>query len=171
MKTHKINLLPKKAATWDEKIIYFGLHYLRYIIVLTQIVVLTVFFYRFKVDQDIVELRESVTEKRQIISVAKELLNQASFVSEKSKYVRGLLDEQKSTDQLIDRAFAYIPKQVVITSVVINTKKVTLQGYSLKENYIKLFYDRLIQILNTRVIMKSLNNTKGLYTFELEFIQ
>lgn len=165
----KINLLPKKAVTWDEKIIYFGLHYLRYIIVITQIIVIAVFFFRFKVDQDIIDLKENINEKKEILKSAKPLLDEAIIISDKSQYIRELLDKQKKTDQLIDRAFAYVPKQVVLTTVSIDTSKVNIKGYSVSEVFIKLFYDRLIKVIDTKVNMKNVNKIDNSYYFDLEF--
>lgn len=169
MKTRNINLLPKKKISLDAKIIYFGLHYLRYIIVLTQIIVLVVFFYRFKVDQEIIDLKEQVEERKEIITVAKTMLSEALIVSEKTKYTKTIIEDQKKMDERIDRAFAYLPKQVTLTSVKFDDKKTYLQGYSLDEESIKLFYDRISQVVESDANMKNIANVKGLYTFDLEF--
>ena len=68
-----INLFPVSERTFSEKVLYFSLHYLRYIIVLTQITVIAVFFFRFKVDQEIIDLKEKVTQKQEIFKITKPL--------------------------------------------------------------------------------------------------
>ena len=66
---YKINLLLPKEKNWLDKVIYFGLNYLRYILVITQTVIIMVFFYRFKIDQEIVDLKDAVKQKQEIIIV------------------------------------------------------------------------------------------------------
>lgn len=44
MKSYDINLLPKEKNKLTDKILHFLLYYFRYIIVITQIVVIAVFF-------------------------------------------------------------------------------------------------------------------------------
>ncbi|PJB87766.1 hypothetical protein CO083_05355, partial [Candidatus Roizmanbacteria bacterium CG_4_9_14_0_8_um_filter_34_12] len=62
---YKINLLLPKEKNWLDKVIYFGLNYLRYILVITQTVIIMVFFYRFKIDQEIVDLKDAVKQKQE----------------------------------------------------------------------------------------------------------
>ena len=61
---YQINLLQEKEKDISGKIIYFALHYLRYILVVTQIVVIAVFFYRFKIDQEVIDLRDELKQNR-----------------------------------------------------------------------------------------------------------
>ncbi len=55
---YKINLLLKKEEGILDKIYIFLVNYLRYIIVITQFVVIGVFFYRLQVDQRVIDLKE-----------------------------------------------------------------------------------------------------------------
>ena len=45
---YKINLITKRKEKAVDKVIYFVMNYLRYILVITQIVVIGVFFYNLK---------------------------------------------------------------------------------------------------------------------------
>lgn len=84
---YRINLLPQKETPLTEKIVYFALNYLRYIIVITQLVVIAVFFYRFQIDQKIIDLKESVDQKKEILQIVLPLLNQASNIDKKTMAV------------------------------------------------------------------------------------
>ena len=66
---YKINLLEKKDIGLLDKLTFFGLNYLRYIIVVTQLIVIGVFFYRFQIDQRIIDLKEAVEQKREIVKI------------------------------------------------------------------------------------------------------
>ena len=75
---YQINLLQEKEKDISGKIIYFALHYLRYILVVTQIVVIAVFFYRFKIDQEVIDLRDELKQKQEIVQVSSPLLKRSS---------------------------------------------------------------------------------------------
>jgi len=66
---HRINLLEKKEQSLLDRLTFFGLNYLRYIIVITQLVVIGVFFYRFQIDQRIIDLKEGVEQKKEIVNI------------------------------------------------------------------------------------------------------
>lgn len=91
---YKINLLPEKERDFLDKSIYFVLHYLRYVLVITQIVVISVFFYRFKIDQEIIDLKDELTQKQEIVAVSDPLLKQAEIVDLKTKQIREVLISQ-----------------------------------------------------------------------------
>jgi len=91
---YKINLLPEKERDFLDKSIYFMLHYLRYVLVITQIVVISVFFYRFKIDQEIIDLKDELGQKQEIVAVSDPLLKQAEIVDLKTKQIREVLVNQ-----------------------------------------------------------------------------
>lgn len=91
---YKINLLPEKELDLLDKTIYFALHYLRYVLVITQIVVISVFFYRFKIDQEIIDLKDELQQKQEIVAVSDPLLKQAEIVDLKTKQIREILIDQ-----------------------------------------------------------------------------
>ncbi len=91
---YKINLLPEKERDFIDKSIYFVLHYLRYVLVITQIVVISVFFYRFKIDQEIIDLKDELQQKQEIVAVSDPLLKEAEIVDLKTKQIRQVLVDQ-----------------------------------------------------------------------------
>jgi len=91
---YKINLLPEKERDLLDKGIYFVLHYLRYVLVITQIVVISVFFYRFKIDQEIIDLKDELLQKQEIVAVSDPLLKEAEIVDLKTKQIRETLVDQ-----------------------------------------------------------------------------
>ncbi len=100
---YKINLLPEKERDFLDKGIYFILHYLRYVLVITQIVVISVFFYRFKIDQEIIDLKDELKQKQEIVAVSDPLLKQAEIVDLKTKQIREVLVNQA----LFTESFSY----------------------------------------------------------------
>ncbi|QQR63494.1 hypothetical protein IPH70_03205 [Candidatus Roizmanbacteria bacterium] len=82
--TYKINLLSKQEMSLIDKTLYFFLNYLRYILVFTQIIVIGVLFYRFRIDQNIIDLKDSLDQKKEIVQAVKPLLDEAEKVNNQS---------------------------------------------------------------------------------------
>src|SRR3989344_1408018 len=99
MKRYQINLIKKKEKGIVDRLGDFFLHYLRYLIVITQIVVIAVFFFRFQIDQEIIDLKESIDQKREILKVTKPLVVDASVIDGKVGEVKKIIALQgKLTD-------------------------------------------------------------------------
>ncbi len=130
MRKYQINLIPKKKRDLADTIIYFFLHYLRYIIVLTQIVVIGVFFFRFQVDQEIIDLKESIDQKIEIMKVTKPLITEATSIDNKIGEIKNILDGQNVFLKNISYVFSVIPQDIVLTRVEVEKNSIKLGGNS-----------------------------------------
>lgn len=130
MSNHGINLLPEKSRSFTEKILYFALHYLRYIIVITQIVVITVFFFRFTIDQQIVDLKERVNQKQEIIKITAPIVVEAHEVSEKMTYISKQIATQNQFLANMNNVFSVIPKEISLIDFDISEKSISFRGKS-----------------------------------------
>lgn len=130
MSKDSINLLPEKSRNITEKILYFALHYLRYIIVITQIVVISVFFFRFTIDQRIIDLKERVNQKQEIIKITSPIIVEAREVSSKMTYVKKQIGMQNAFLTNIDNVFSVIPTEISLFEFEVNEKNVLLRGKS-----------------------------------------
>ncbi len=118
---YKINLLPEKERDFLDKGIYFVLHYLRYVLVITQIVVISVFFYRFKIDQEIIDLKDELQQKQEIVAVSGSLLKEAEIVDLKTKQIREILVNQA----LFAESFTYFLDTFPLRLTI---RRLTIQG-------------------------------------------
>ncbi|OGK19737.1 hypothetical protein A3D80_03245 [Candidatus Roizmanbacteria bacterium RIFCSPHIGHO2_02_FULL_40_13b] len=130
MSKHGINLLGEKERGVTEKILYFALHYLRYIIVITQIVVIIVFFFRFSIDQQIVDLKEKVTQKQEIIKITKPIVIEAQAVSLKTDSIKKELSKENEVNSLINDVLSKIPDGVILFDFGINENGITLKAHA-----------------------------------------
>lgn len=134
---YKINLLLPKEKNWLDKVIYFGLNYLRYILVITQTVIILVFFYRFKVDQEIVDLKDAVKQKQEIITVSKPLLVEASKLIRVLDNSQIIIDDQIHFQNLFSYYIKSFPKQITLKKLSINQNGIDFEGVT---NDIKILY-------------------------------
>ena len=140
---YQINLLQEKEKDISGKIIYFALHYLRYILVVTQIVVIAVFFYRFKIDQEVIDLRDELKQKQEIVQVSNPLLKEAQAIDLKTREIKNILDKQNSFQQMLSYFLSVFPNKMRVTHMVINEKGMEFEGISEDSAIIKIFLDKL----------------------------
>lgn len=142
---YDINLLSKKQEAFFDRAVHFALYYLRYILVITQLVVILVLFYRFKIDNDILELRDQIAQKREIIRVTTPLLEE---VTRLDVQVSGTLDSTSKQAQM-QNAFTYLlsvfPSDVTLSKFSVQNGQYSLVGSAPDAQVIQLFYGKLRQ--------------------------
>lgn len=143
MKRYQINLIKKKEEGVVNRLVYFFLHYLRYIIVITQIVVIAVFFYRFQIDQEIIDLKESIDQKREILKVTRPLIVDASAIDGKVDEVKKIIALQGKLTDNYTYIITSVPAEVTITRLDIDTKEIKITGISSSIAAIRAFSDRI----------------------------
>ncbi len=145
MKDIRINLLPKKKKRLIDKLLYFGLHYFRYIIVITQIAVISVFFFRFYIDQQIIDYKEAFSQKQQILSITFPLIAEAEELSIKTKHIRELIDSQNKYVEILSYIFTNIPADMTISSFEWGEDKIYIKGQSITSGSVQSMKARLTQ--------------------------
>jgi Tfp pilus assembly protein PilN len=158
MSTYDINLFTRKKKSFSDKLLFFLLHYFRYIIVITQIVVIGVFFYRFKVDQRIIDLKESFRSKEQILVLTVPLIDEAQATEQSTKNIEAILKKQEDFQKLYDAVVGTVPEGIIIIEMEFNQGTITIKGqagdtFSIQRYYRKmrnnkLFSDVTIEELN-----------------------
>ncbi len=149
---YKINLLTRKGESAYDRILYFSLHYLRYILVITQLMVIAVFFIKFSVDQQIVDLKESIDQKTEIISVSQPLLSEAKSAHNKIDFVKGVIDKQTNFTSAFDYLTSVFPDKFFLTNLSYEQGSILMQGVSLDASVVQSFLARLKEDKKFKVI-------------------
>ncbi len=140
---YNINLLTLKKEKPLDKVIYFTLNYLRYILVITQIVVIGVFLYRFRVDQEIVDLEDSLNQKREIIEVSQPLIKEAKTIAFKLDQVESITNNQQTFISQTDYILSLFPENFFLKKLQISKDGLSMTGYTGDFQSIKFFLSRL----------------------------
>lgn len=165
---YKINLLSEKKESPVDRIIYFSLNYLKYILVVTQIVVIFVFFYKFKVDQEIIDLKEAVDQKKEIIEISQSLLKEAETAEIKITNIKPILQKQSILLDQLNYVLSIFPEQIFLTKFNINDNKITLIGFGPDPRIVHQFYSKLQKDKRFKQInLISLKKTNIGYEFNL----
>jgi hypothetical protein len=143
---YRVNLLSSKQKTLMDRGVYFALNYLRYILVITQIVVIGVFFYRFQIDQEIVDLKEEIQQKQEIVFVSNPLIEEAKAIDNKVGIIDGLVKEQDKLLDTLNYLFSRFPEQIKLDNLRISQNaSIDFSGRSNDSRIIKIFYTRLLK--------------------------
>ncbi len=140
---YKINLLPPKEKSLVDKIIYFALNYLRYILVITQIIVIGVFFYRFKIDQEIIDLKEELQQKQEIVLVSSPLFKQAEATDIKINEVRQILVDQETLKEMIKYLLTRFPEKIYLDKMTIQENSFKLEGFTQDIKTLRVFFEKI----------------------------
>lgn len=140
---YKINLLPKKEISLTDKLIYFSLNYLRYIIVITQLVVIGVFFYRFQIDQKIIDLKESVNQKKEIIEIVLPIIQEASRIDKKSKEINMVLKKQETFNSMIKYLMSVFPATITLSDFESTEDSLKITGIASDAKHLQGFFNLL----------------------------
>lgn len=170
MKKYQINLLQqkKKPEVFTDKLIFFALHYLRYIIVMTQIVVIGVFFYRFTIDQQVIDLKESVNQKQEIIRITLPMVNEVKAIESKITVIKKLIAEQKNFSEHFTYITSIIPETIIINNLHISEQDITLEGKTADLNSIRLLYERLKKDQKFKTVsLGKVSKEEEIFTFSL----
>lgn len=140
---YKINLLPEKEKSFGDYFLDFALHYLRYILILTQLVIIIVFFYRLQIDQEVIDLRESVDQKKEIINVVLPLMKDVSVIDKKTKFSEKIISYQLKYNNLFDYLLKNFPETINLVSFELNNNSLKISGYATNPSHLQSFFNFL----------------------------
>lgn len=140
---YNINLLPKKEGGMVVVFILFFLHYIRYILIITQFIVLGVFFFRFMIDQRIVDLKETIQTKQEIVKTTLPLINEIRETDFRLKEIGTILETQKKLSAIIQYTFSSFPESIRLTEFFLVKDMVTLEGIATNSKDLQAFYTLL----------------------------
>jgi Tfp pilus assembly protein PilN len=167
-----INLLQQKQPQAADKLLYFILHYFRYIIVLTQIVVISVFFYRFQEDQKIIDQKESFKQKQHILLITLPVIEEAEAIELKTDRINTLLDTQNKTINHLSFISSVIPEDVSVQKIQVTDSTVQLIGSSKNLLSIRSLHKRIKQLKQYKMakISSIQQDVAGGYSFGIGIV-
>lgn len=169
----RINLLPPHDESVADRAIYFALNYLRYILVLTQIVVIGVFFYRFRADQDIIDLKEELSQRQEIVDVSRPLVKEAQAIDNQVGIVKEVVDEQDIFIASLDYLLGIFPADMKLDSLIIKTNgTIEMTGRTADTVLLKRMYDTLRRDNKYKSVeLSSVNRTVSGFVFIIKLNQ
>jgi hypothetical protein len=166
-KNFRFNLFHKKGGSFVSDAVLFFNTYAKYIIIITQLVVLSVFFIKIVLDQTIIDLKESIDQKNQIILAAIPMIESSAHLSQKMTELNGLVDQTAKQYLLLTGTLKNIPQSIMLERIVIRPKVLSITGHTFEAVDIKRLQLRLEKIKLGQVTINRITKEKNIYTFEL----
>lgn len=141
-----INLLPGEELTKmgaPGKFLAWVLTYGRYIIIGTEIIVLLVFLSRFKLDQELTDLHQSIKQKQAIVLGASNLEQQIRDLQTRLLFIKKLEQQRDTAPKLLSILENLTPPEVTLTDFYFNSTKFTLTATTLSNNSFTIFLNNL----------------------------
>ncbi len=166
---YNINLLEKKEQDFLRKILYFLLNYLRYVLVITQLIIIGVFFFRFSVDQSIVDFKDSIRSRQEIIRVTNPIIQEIDKADFQLKEIQKLISSQSLFTQMMEYTFAEFPASIVLSQLVIDSNSMDLTGSAQNARDLQSFYAKLQRDKRYETIeLENVKRVEDGYTFTMK---
>lgn len=125
-----INLIVKEelGESFSGQVLSWALTYGRYIIILTQIIVLTVFFLRFKLDRDHTDLKEATSQKAAIIESVSDLEDEIRRVQGRLANIRQISTNQDALLKILQFFQENIPSNVNFNTLILSSDKIAFSA-------------------------------------------
>lgn len=131
----EINLLPKEP--WQTgmlgQLIPWALTVGRYIVVFTELIVISAFLLRFGLDRKLTDLNEQIKEDQNIINSYGDLETNFIRLQSQLNQYKKTDEESKKVSEILDHISQITPLDAVYNSITINQNEVSLRGKVLSE--------------------------------------
>lgn len=151
----QVNLLPRDEFEISPvgKFIKWAVNVGRWIVVLTEFVVICAFLSRFYFDTKLANLFDDIKQKQAIVDSALPFEERFRLVQEKIKIVKSLLAEEKHSSTLFTEVTQLLPFDVFLTEMGVREGRLVLKGYFLSEKSLKVFLSSLIMSPNLEEVV------------------
>jgi len=141
----EIELLPREE--WEKtafgKLLKWTLTVGRYIVIVTELIVILAFLSRFKLDRDLTDLYEEIKRKQAIIEATSDFEEEFRFLQKRLATIEELEKKQLATEGIVEELSFLIPLDVSLTELAIKEKEVSLTATALSEQGLASFLNNL----------------------------
>lgn len=166
----RINLLIKKEKLFFSEAVFFLNSYAKYIIVITQLLVLAVFFVKIVLDQSVIDLKEAVDQKNYIILSAEEMIQNNNHFAQRLKDITDIIKTNDIVYSIINTALSNIPKSITLKKINFDGKLLIMNGQTTEPLDIQKLQLRLTKKTNLETRITNIVKEFNIYHFELSII-
>ena len=141
----KIELIPKED--WEKKplgrFLKWALTIGRYIVIITELIVILAFLSRFKLDRDLTNLYEEIEQKQAIIESTSNLENDFRFLQKRLAAIQNLEKTQLKAAKVLEELAGLTPVDVVFTNLSSTNEEISFSATALSEVGLATFLNNL----------------------------
>ncbi|MBU2577806.1 PilN domain-containing protein [Patescibacteria group bacterium] len=150
----KINLLPRDDFEYSPagKLVGWAVSVGRWIVVLTEFVVICAFLSRFYFDTQLANLFDEIKQKKAIVASAANFEDNFRQIQERTNTVKNLLAQEKNPSSIITEVSNLLPIEVTLNKISIADDELKITGYSFTESGLKYFMAGLVDHPNIKQV-------------------
>lgn len=141
----EIELIPKEE--WEKKplgrFLKWALTVGRYIVIITELIVILAFLSRFKLDRDLTDLYEEIKQKQAIVESASDLESDVRFLQKRLATIQILEKKQLGTARVLEELTRLTPLDVSFTNLSSTSQEINFSATALSEAGMATFLKNL----------------------------
>lgn len=135
MPKDRINLLPQENFEKQPlgKFLLWALSAGRWIVILTELVVIAAFISRFKFDRDLTDLHDKIKQKQAIIQSYSAFEKEFRFFKTRIAKIQSLYSKQINSVEVLNTVASNMPNDVLLSQFNFDGSSLTISGVALSE--------------------------------------
>lgn len=164
----EISLLPLEEfeKTRLGRFLKWALSFGRWIVILTELIVILCFLSRFKLDRDLTDLGEEIRQQQAIIASFGDLEKDFRNLQKRLDTIDKLEKKQLLASLLLDALSKTVPLDVSLTDLTVKEKEMEISGLAFSEAGFGSFIRRLSESKFEKISLEKITRGK---TGEIEF--
>lgn len=138
-----INLVKNKQTPLFDRFINWALTVGRLIVIITEVVAVAAFVYRFSLDERLIDLNDAIKQKQNIVSALKNDENKFRNLQDRIALASSFSEKSSKTNEIIVGIVNLIPEGVRINDLTLNKDRVNISVNIGSVSSLKEFVDPL----------------------------
>ena len=140
-----INLLPQEEfeTSTSGRLLKWLLATFRYIVIVTELIVMVAFISRFWLDAKNNDLDDLLKQKRAVVEASARFEKDFRQTQTKLKVFSGMTTKAVETDKVLGIASSYLPPEIYLTSFSLTGKDIRIRGVAPSERSVAVFIANL----------------------------
>lgn len=105
----------------------------RWIVIVTELVVVLAFLSRFKLDRDLTDLNEKIKQQQAIINASSQFEKEFRLLQKRLLTIRELRQTQTEPESIITEIASLLPTDVILDNVSVSSDQINLNAVALSE--------------------------------------
>lgn len=127
-KTPSINLLESKGKGFLDKFINWALTIGRFIVIITEVIALSAFLYRFSLDRQLVDLHGKIKQEQALVSSLKGNEKTYRNLQERLALASKFIDKGEQTVKIFKEIMALTPKDFIFSDLTVSEDQLAING-------------------------------------------
>lgn len=121
-----INLITNKQTPFLDKFMNWALTVGRLIVIITEVLALLAFVYRFSLDEKLVDLHSAIKQKQTLISLLKQDENKYRNLQDRISLASASSEKSTKINKIIRSVIGFVPSGITMNDLTINKDKINM---------------------------------------------